>query len=122
MITLSPRFLQKKIMANLLNTSSVMMCPHGGTVSVVSSNTRVMAAGDPVLRASDTFLIAGCPFVVGIVPNPCLQVQWVQPDTASQVLSDFTLSEESVGLCVADDGAVQGAVLIMETQPQVSGM
>jgi hypothetical protein len=109
-------------MANLLNTSSVMMCPHGGTVSVVSSNTQVMAAGDPILRASDTFLIAGCAFVIGIVPNPCMQVQWVQPDTASQVLSDFTLSEESVGLCVAGDMAVQGTVLIVSTQAQVSGI
>jgi hypothetical protein len=108
-------------MANLLNISSIMMCPHGGTVSVISVNTQVMAAGDPVLRASDTFLIAGCPFVVGVVPNPCMQVQWVQPDAESQVLGDFTLSEDSVGLCVAGDGAVQGTALIVFTQPQVSG-
>jgi len=107
--------------ANLLNTSSIMMCPHGGTVSAVSSNTRVNAAGDPILRASDTFTIAGCPFVVGVVAHPCVQVQWVQPDTMSQVLSDFTLSEQSVGLCVAADMAVQGTVLVTFTQPQVSG-
>jgi hypothetical protein len=50
-----------------------------------------------------------------------VQVQWVQPDTESQVLSDFTLSEDSVGLCVAADMSVQGTVLIMFTQPQVSG-
>src|SRR5215469_14888132 len=109
-------------MANLLNTSSIMMCPHGGTVSAISSNTRVNAGGSPVLRATDTFLIAGCPFVVGIVPHPCMQVQWVQPDAQSQVLGDFTLSEESVGLCVAADMAVQGTVLITFTQPQVSGV
>ncbi len=109
-------------MAALLNTSTLMMCPHGGAVSVTSSNTQVLAAGDPVLRASDTFLIAGCPFVVGIVPNPCVQVQWVQPDTQSQALSDFTLSEESVGLCVAGDAAVQGTVQIVSTQSQVSGI
>jgi hypothetical protein len=108
-------------MPGLLTSSSVMMCPHGGTVSVITSNTRVMAAGDPVLRASDTFLVAGCPFVIGIVPNPCVQVQWVQPDSGSQVLSDFTLSEASVGLCIADDAAVQGTALIVFTQPQVSG-
>jgi hypothetical protein len=109
-------------MANLLNTSSVMMCPHGGTVSAISSNTRVNAGGSPVLRATDTFLIAGCPFVVGIVPHPCMQVQWVQPDAQSQVLSDFTLSEASLGLCVAADMAVQGTVLVTFTQPKVSGV
>jgi hypothetical protein len=108
-------------MGNLLNTSSILMCPHGGTVSVITTNTQVMAAGDPVLRASDTFLIAGCPFVVGIPLHPCMQVQWVQPDTESQVLGDFTLSEDSVGLCVAADGAMQGTALIVFTQLQVSG-
>jgi len=109
-------------MAGLLNTSSIMMCPHGGTVSAITSNTQVMAAGDPLVRASDTFMIAGCPFVLGIVPHPCMQVQWVQPDTMSQAVSDFTLSEQSVGLCVAADMAVQGTVLITFTQPSVSGM
>jgi hypothetical protein len=109
-------------MAGLLTSSSVMMCPHGGTVSAVSSNTRVMAGGDPVLRSSDTFIVAGCPFVIVFVPHPCVQVQWVQPDARSQVLGDFTLSEESVGLCVGPDMAPQGAVLILFTQPQVSGV
>lgn len=108
-------------MANLLNTSSIMMCPHGGMVSAITSNTRVSAGGSPAVRASDTFVIAGCPFVIGVVPHPCMQVQWVQPDARSQVLGDFTLSEGSVGLCVAADMAAQGTVLISFTQPQVSG-
>ena len=107
-------------MANLLNTSSIMLCPHGGTVSVISSNTKTKARGDFVLRSSDTFLIAGCPFTLP-PPHPCVQGQWVQPDTRSQVMGDFTLSEESVGLCVAADQAVQGMVLVSFTQPRVSG-
>jgi uncharacterized Zn-binding protein involved in type VI secretion len=109
-------------MANLLNSSSVMMCPHGGTVSAISSNTRVQAGGGPVLRSSDSFIIAGCPFVLGTAPHPCVSVNWVQPDARSQVMGDFTLSQQSVGLCVAGDQAVQGAVLITSTQPQVSGL
>ena len=107
-------------MANLLNTSSLMLCPHGGTVSVISSNTRTKAAGDFVLRSSDTFLIAGCPFSLPPA-HPCVRVQWVQPGTRSQVMGDSTLSEESVGLCVAADQAVQGTVLVSFTQPRVSG-
>jgi hypothetical protein len=107
-------------MPGLLNTSSMMMCPHGGTVTAISSNTRTKAAGGFVLRSSDTFVIAGCAFNP-VVPHPCVQVRWIQPDTGSQVLGDFTLSEASVGLCVAADQAVQGAVLILFTQPQVAG-
>jgi hypothetical protein len=108
-------------MSGLLNSSSVMMCPHGGTVQAITTNTRAKAGGDFILRSSDTFIIAGCPFMIGPSPHPCVQVQWVQPDTRSQVMSDFTLSEASVGLCVAPDQAVQGTVLINFTQPQVSG-
>lgn len=109
-------------MPPLLTVSSVMMCPHGGCVQAIPSNTQTLAGGDPVLRASDTFLVAGCVFTIGVVPNPCVMVQWVQTALNSQVLSDFTLTQESVGLCIADTGAPQGVVLIIEAQPQVLGM
>jgi len=109
-------------MAGLLNSSSMMMCPHGGTVTAITTNTKAKAGGDFILRSSDTFIIAGCPFTIGPNPHPCVQVQWVQPDTRSQVMSDFTLSEASVGLCVAPDQAVQGTVLENSTQPKVSGI
>ena len=108
-------------MAGLLNSSSLLMCPHGGTVTIVTSNGRVMAGGDFAVRSSDTFIVAGCPFILGLVPHPCVQVRWVQPAARSQALGDFTLTEESVGLCVAADQAVQGTVLIQFTQPQVAG-
>lgn len=103
-------------MPALLNTSSVMMCPHGGTVSAITSNTRTKAVGGFMLRSSDTFLIAGC-----VLNHPCVRVQWVQADTRSQVIGDFTLSESSLGLCVAADQAIQGNVLILFTQPRVTG-
>jgi hypothetical protein len=109
-------------MAGLLNTSSIMQCPHGGMVNVISSDTSVQAASSFVLRSSDTFIVAGCPFIVALVPHPCVQVQWVQPALKSRVMGDSTLTEESVGLCVAADMAVQGVVLINFTQAQVSGL
>jgi hypothetical protein len=108
-------------MAGLLTTSSIMQCPHGGMVNVISSDTRVQAVSNFVLRSSDTFTIAACPFNPG-PPHPCVRVQWVQPSLKSQVMGDFTLTEESVGLCVAADMAVQGTVLINFTQAQVSGL
>ncbi len=109
-------------MAGLLNTSSMMQCPHGGMVNVISSDTKVQAASSFVLRSSDTFTIAGCPFTLGTTPHPCVQVQWAQTSLKSQAVGDFTLTEESVGLCVAADLAVQGTVLINFTQSQVSGL
>jgi uncharacterized Zn-binding protein involved in type VI secretion len=109
-------------MAGLLNTATTMMCPHGGTVSVVTSNTKTKAGGSYVLRSSDTFTIAGCPLNVASQPHPCVQVRWVQTALKSKVASDSTLTDSSVGLCVAGDQAVQGTVLIQSTQSQVSGL
>ena len=91
-------------------------------MSVVTTNTQAKGGGDFLIGATDTYTIAGCAFMIGPTPHPCMQVQWVQPDLQSQVSGDFTLNESSVGLCVAADMAVQGTVLINFTQKQVSGL
>lgn len=108
-------------MAGLLTIASVMMCPHGGTVQAVSSNAQTSAAGAFVLRASDTFVIVGCPFVISTVASPCVSVQWIVPAARSRVGGDPTLTEASVGLCCAATQAPQGPVSIVSTQPRVSG-
>lgn len=107
-------------MTNLLTTTTVMMCPHGGTVNAISSNTKTKAGGSYVLRSSDTFTIVGCPFTLGLSPHPCVQVRWVQASLKSKIVNDSTLTASSVGFCVAADQAVQGTVLIQTTQSQVS--
>jgi hypothetical protein len=108
-------------MGALLTTASTLMCPHGGTVSVITSNARASAGGAFLVRASDTFVIVGCTFQISGAPHPCVQVHWIVNDLRSQVLSDFTLCEASVGLCVAADQAPQGTVIISNTQQQVTG-
>jgi len=108
-------------MGKLLNASTTMMCPHGGTVNIITSNSKTKAGGDFVVCSSDTFLIAGCPFMIGPTPHPCMQVQWVQTALKSKVMSDPPLADDSVGLCVAADQATQGTVQIVVTQSQVSG-
>jgi hypothetical protein len=108
-------------MPALLTAASTMMCPHGGTVTAVPGQTRA-AADAPVLRGSDTFTIAGCPFLIVLVPSPCVSVQWVATATRVQAAGDFVLNEASVGLCLAATQAPQGAVLIVQTQPKGSGL
>jgi hypothetical protein len=107
-------------MPGMLTTASVMMCPHGGTVQATPSSTAVQFAGAPAVTASDVFVIAGCTFVIGVVPSPCVTVQWVQPAAQSTISGNPTLTEASVGLCMA--AAPQGPVMIVSTQPNVSGL
>ena len=108
-------------MPKLLTTSSTLMCPHGGTVSIISANTRAKAGGSFVARASDTYLIAGCVLNVAGAPHPCVSVRWVQPAARVKVMGDFVVNAASTGLCVAADQAVQGTVLVLMTQPRVDG-
>ena len=58
---------------------AVAMCPHGGQVTAISADVRVLASGTPVTVMTDQFIVAGCAFVAGTVPQPCVLVQWTTP-------------------------------------------
>jgi hypothetical protein len=98
-------------MPKLLTTAGVLTCPHGGTVQIVSQNTVTKAAA-PVALATDQFLIAGCPFVLGSAPHPCVRVEWQATARRVTVQGRAALTDASVGLCLAADNAPQGTVVI----------
>ena len=79
-------------------------------------------AESPILRGTDTYTIAGCPFSIGPDYSPCVSVQWVQTATRVQAGGDFVLNESSIGLCLAATQAPQGTVLILQTQPRAEGL
>ena len=108
-------------MPALLTTASTMMCPHGGTVTGIPGQSQT-TAGAPVLRGSDTFMVAGCAFNIAGVPNPCVSVQWMETATRVKAGGDFVLNEASVGMCLAATQAPQGTALITNTQPLVVGL
>jgi hypothetical protein len=107
---------------HFLTSSSTLMCPHGGTVSAIPSNQRVTLGGDPIVLATDTFMVAGCAFAPGGAPHPCLQVEWQLTAQRSDCDGTSTLTLESVGMCKAGDGAVQGPVIIQATQTKAEGL
>ena len=109
-------------MPALLTTASVMQGQHQGLVQVESQNTRVRIAGAFALRATDTFTIVGCIFSTAAGPHPCVRVEWSTTAARSRVVGDPTLTESSLGLCIAGDEAVQGAVAISGVQGRVSGV
>jgi hypothetical protein len=106
-------------MPALLTTASTLMCPHGGTVTGTPGATRAQADG-PLLRASDSFSIAGCTFNVSGVAQPCTTVQWVVTAQRVKHGGDLVLNEASVGLCLGP--APQGTVIVSATQAKVAGL
>ncbi len=62
-------------------------------------------AGDGVGHAGrdhgrQAILVAGCPFVVANVPQPCLQVQWIVPATRVTAGGSPVIVQSSTGLCM----------------------
>jgi hypothetical protein len=106
--------------SGLLTTDSVLMCPHGGTVTVTTSNNRVFVNGAAVLRETDDFAIPDCPFPPTGTPHPCVTVQWQTTGQRSSVMDDATLNDSCQGICLAADDAPQGTV-VMSMQQTVSG-
>ena len=106
----------------MLTLASVLICPHGGTIQAITSNAQVSIAGVPVLRSSDTFLVAGCPFFIGPKPSPCLTVQWIVADLRSAAANGATLSQSSIGLCLNEFQAPQGIAVVVQTQSFATSM
>ena len=107
--------------ADFLTTTSSMSCPHGGTVTASTSNSRVRADGMFILRSTDTFTIAGCPFMIGTVKHPCVSVRWDVHCERHTSQRDPSLTRDSVGLCLAADQALQGTLQVSSTQNKATG-
>jgi hypothetical protein len=102
--------------AHFLTIASGLQCPHGGTVKPKTRNTRVKADGNFVCRSTDNFLISGCTYRIGVVPHQCRRVKWDVHAEHHRSHGDPSLTEDSVGYCLADDGAMQGVVTVTSTQ------
>jgi hypothetical protein len=87
---------------------------------IASPGSQKASAGAPMVVATDTFVVAGCGFAPG-APHPCATVQWIVTDQQSQIGGAATLTTDSVGLCKAADGAVQGVVIIQASPAQGTG-
>jgi hypothetical protein len=106
-----------------LTDQTTMQCPHGASISATASG-RAKADGGTILTIADSFSISGCPFQipvgVGTVPSPCTLVAWIVPDLQVRSSSTPTLSETSIGLCIAATGLPQGVVSVVNTQSRAS--
>ncbi len=102
-----------------LNINSTLQCPHGGSVKITSTNTKTKANNAFMVTANDTFVIAGCPFMIGSASSPCLTVRWLVPDSQVKINSNPTLSSSNTGMCLNVAQAPQGSVVIINTQTKV---
>ncbi len=106
----------------LLHVGATAICPHGGQVSIISSNTRVLVSSQPVATLNDTFLVAGCAFTIPVgKPQPCIKVQWLVPATRVKVGGQPVILQASTGLCQSAEQIPQGPPNVLVTQLRVKG-
>jgi len=105
----------------LFHVGAVATCPHGGQITTISSNARVLVSGMPVALMTDQFIVAGCVFTLPppVGPQPCVLVQWMVPTAESLVMGQPAVTAASVGLCIAANGAPNGPAIVASTQLRV---
>ena len=107
----------------LLHVGAVGTCTHGmGQMQIISSNARVLVSGMPVATVADAGLFAGCAFMVGNKPQPCVTARWLAP--AARVLVNGTpaLTMPGPHLCISADQIPAGPPIIASCQPRVIGL
>jgi hypothetical protein len=108
--------------APILTTASTVMCPHGGSVMLTTSNSVAKAEGSPLLLLTDMHTVSGCPFVLPPgTPSPCLTVRWLVGALQTSVNGTPVLLQTSVGLCFSGLQVPQGPPMIVNVQQQAMG-
>jgi hypothetical protein len=108
--------------APICTTGSTIMCPHGGTVLLVTSNVVAKIQGMPALLETDIHPVIGCPFTVGPKYQPCVTVRWANPATQTKVGTAGVLLQSSIGTCYSAEQAPQGVAVISQVQPIATGL
>jgi hypothetical protein len=109
-------------MPPLYHVGATAICPHGGQVTVVPTNTRVLVSAQPVAIMTDTFTVAACAFNISGSPHPCVLVKFIAPATRVTINGSPAILQSSAGLAQAADQAPQGPPSILVTQVRVQGM
>lgn len=100
----------------LLNTHTVIMCPHGGIVThIPGTYTSYRVDGRRPMFLTDQYLIAGCPFL-GFPGSSCSRVVWINGSVNLIVRGQPVLTFSSVGLCQSGSGIMHGTAIITYTQ------
>lgn len=108
-----------------ITIQSVLQCPHGGMVQIVTTNTRASAESGFIPTTADTFIVGGCPHQIPAavpIPSPCVTVQWIVGDTHVKIGGNPTISQSSVGICLSAANLPQGPVTIVNTQQRMSSL
>ncbi len=110
----------------ILTTASTVQCPHGGSVTLTTSNSLSTVAGSPMLLLTDVHTVSGCPFQIpigtGTKPQPCVTVRWTVGAQLTKINGTPVLLQSSIGLCYSAEQIPQGPPVVVNVQQQALGL
>jgi hypothetical protein len=103
----------------ILHAGATLTCPHGGMITVIAASPRIMVNGMPAAVLTDQGLVAGCAFVVGVKPQPCVTTKWIMG--ATRVLADGqpVLIAPPIAFTQSADQIPGGPPIVVQVQPRV---
>ena len=101
----------------LLHQGATVLCAHAGQAQPTTPNPRVRVSNQPIVMQPAPYVVAGCPFVVGVVPSPCVTAQWVTAATRVRANGQPVLLQDSQAICAPNGTPVN----IVVTQLRVKG-
>ena len=102
---------------NLLHQGATVLCMHAGTAQPTVPDPRVRVSGQPIVTQSTLYTIAGCPFMSGTKPMPCVTGQFVTAAIRVRASGQPVLLQDSQAICTPNGTGVN----IVLTQVRVRG-
>lgn len=95
------------------------MCPHGGMLNIVPASPRVQLSGMPAAVLTDQGLVAGCAFMVGTKPQPCVTTRWLVGATRVLANGQPLLINPCGAICQSAEQIPGGPPIISASQTRV---
>lgn len=101
----------------LLHVGATVLCSHAGQAQPTSPNPRVKVGGQPVVTQAAPYTVAGCPFVSGTVPTPCVTATWLTASLRVRAGGMPVLLQDSQSMSVPNGTPLS----VVMTQVRVKG-
>ena len=103
----------------VLHPGTIATCPHGGVLTIVAASPRVLVNGVPAAVLTDQGLVAGCVFMAGPKPQPCVTTRWIAGATRVLAGGVPLLINPCVAICQSVEQIPGGPPIITGSQTRV---
>ena len=102
----------------MLHMGATVICSHGGQATPTMPNPRVKVGSQPIVTQPTMYTVAGCPFVSGSNPLPCVTASWVSAAVRVKAGGVPVLLQDSQAITTPNGVPLN----VLVTQVRVKGM